>query len=231
MIDVLRASTTIATAVAGGAAAVVPTGDIDSARRIAASLPGPVLTGGERGGLPIDGFDLGNSPLEYSADRVLGRSVVITTTNGTAALDACRDAAVVLIGAIVNRAAVGRAAREQALLLAQPVHLVCAGTDGEVTEEDLLGAGAILDAAAIDGDDLDPAAARARELFRRVAGSFMGPAVQDSIVRSFAGSAGGRNLIAIGMEADLPVAAAIDSLDVVPVLDARGRILAGPLPR
>ncbi len=231
VIDVLRASTTIATAIAGGAAAVVPTGDIDSARRLAAALPKPVLTGGERGGLPIDGFDLGNSPLEYSADRVRGRSVVITTTNGTAALDACRDAAVVLIGAIVNRAAVGKAAREAALRLAQPVHLVCAGTDGTVTEEDLLGAGAILDAAAADGDDLDPAAARARDLFRNVAGSLSGRGLEEAIARSFAATAGGRNLIAIGMEADLPVAAAIDSLDVVPVLDASGNLVATPLPR
>ena len=231
VIDVLRASTTIATAIAGGALTVIPTGGIDAARRRAASLPEPVLTGGERGGLPIEGFDLGNSPHEYSADRVRGRSVVITTTNGTAALDACRDAAVVLIGAIVNREAVGRAAREAALRLSQPVHLVCAGTDGEVTEEDLLGAGAILDAAAIDGDDLDPTAARARDLFRKVAESLSGRGLEEAIARSFAESAGGRNLIALGMEADLPVAAAIDSLAVVPVLDASGSLVASPLPR
>lgn len=231
VIDVLRASTTIATAIAAGATSVVPTGDIDAARRLAASLPGPGLTGGERGGLRIAGFDLGNSPLEYTADRIRGRSVVITTTNGTAAIDACRDAAAVFIGAIVNRAAVGRAVRAAAIGIAKPVHLVCAGTDGAVTEEDLLGAGGIIDAAAADGDDLDPAATRARELFRHVAGNLSGHSLEAAIARSFAASAGGRNLVAIGMEADLPAAAAIDSLDVVPVLDARGRIVAGPLPR
>ncbi len=231
VIDVLRASTTIATAIAAGATAVVPTGDINAARRLAASLPGPTLTGGERGGLRIDQFDLGNSPLEYTPDRVAGRTVVITTTNGTAALAACRDAAVVVIGAIVNRAAVGRAAREEALRLAAPVHLVCAGTDAAVTQEDLLGAGAILEAAAADGDELDPAATRARDLFRKVAGTLAGPALVEAITRSFAASAGGRNLLDIGMEADLPAAAAIDSLDVVPMLDARGSLVDRSLPR
>jgi len=156
---------------------------------------------------------------------------VITTTNGTAALAACRDAAVVVIGAIVNRAAVGRAAREEAIRLAAAVHLVCAGTDGEVTQEDLLGAGAILEAAAIDGDELDPAATRARNLFRETAGTLTGHALEQAIARSFAGAAGGRNLLAIGMEADLPAAAAIDSLDVVPMLNARGSLVDRSLPR
>jgi len=222
VIDVLRASTTIVRAVASGANAVVPTAEIDEARRIAASL-GPAgmtgMTGGERGGVRIEGFDLGNSPLEYTPDRVAGKTVVITTTNGTAALAACHDAAAVLIGAVVNRGAVGKAARAEAGRLGAAVHLVCAGTDGHVTDEDLLGAGAILDAAALPGDVLDEAAARALARYRGVVRNLSGADRERAIAEAFAASHGGRNLLALGMEADLPAAAAIDSLDVVPLLD------------
>jgi len=172
VIDVLRASTTIVTSLARGATAVLPRRSIEEALAAAAERPGAVL-GGERGGLKIAGFDLGNSPLEYSADRVAGRAVVITTTNGTAALAACHQAADVLVGAIVNRAAVAATARRLAAERGCDVHLVCAGTDGEVTAEDLLAAGAILDAAghdpAAEHDTLDPPARVAVERYRKLA--------------------------------------------------------------
>jgi 2-phosphosulfolactate phosphatase len=229
VIDVLRASTTIATALAHGAAGVRPVLTIDEARALAAGGgPGSdVLTGGERGGLTIDGFDLGNSPLEYSPARVAGRRIVITTTNGTAALDACSAAAEVLIGAIVNRAAVAARARELANTNGvADIHLVCAGTDGQVTEEDLLAAGAILDAASrlpgAHSDTLDASASAAREMFRGVL-SASGHEAASAIVAAFSTSRGGRNLIELGMQADLPAAAAIDSLTVVPRLDRRAR--------
>jgi 2-phosphosulfolactate phosphatase len=202
---------------------------IDEARTLAAGgEPGSdVLLGGERGGLRIDGFDLGNSPLEYSQARVAGRRIVITTTNGTAALDACTAAAEVLIGAIVNRAAVAARARE--LTDAHGVvdiHLVCAGTGGQVTEEDLLAAGAILDAASrlpgAHGDTLDASATTALETFRGVL-STSGHGASSAIVAAFARSRGGRNLIELGMQNDLPPAAAIDSLTVVPRLDRGAR--------
>jgi 2-phosphosulfolactate phosphatase len=233
VIDVLRASTTIITALAHGAAGVRPVLTIDEARTLAAAGgPGAgILLGGERGGLRIDGFDLGNSPLEYSRQRVAGRRIVITTTNGTAALDACSAAAEVIIGAIVNRSAV--AARARSLARAHgtaDIHLVCAGTDGHVTEEDLLAAGAILEAAVrlpeASGDTLDATATVALSVFRdtsaapQAAGTSGGEAaVAAAIVAAFAGSRGGRNLIELGMQDDLPIAAAIDSLRVVPRLD------------
>ena len=232
VIDVLRASTTIITALAHGAAGVRPVLTIDEARTLAArGGPGAgTLLGGERGGLRIDGFDLGNSPLEYSRQRVAGRRIVITTTNGTAALDACSAAAEVLIGAIVNRSAV--AARARSLARAHgtaDIHLVCAGTDGHVTEEDLLAAGAILEAAGrlpdASGDTLDAAAKVALSVFRGMPAASKGEgvsggddAVAASIVAAFAASRGGRNLVELGMQADLPIAAAIDSLHIVPRL-------------
>ena len=248
MIDVLRASTTIITALAHGAVGVRPVLTIDEARALAArggaghsarsgSEVGPdagpdagpdVLLGGERGGLRIDGFDMGNSPLEYSRARVAGRRVVITTTNGTAALDACGRAAEVLIGAIVNRAAVAARARQLAEARGgADIHLVCAGTDGQVTEEDLLAAGAILDAASYlpgaSGDTLDRSAIAALEMFRGMLSAAADAGAATAITAAFATSRGGRNLIELGMQADLPAAAAIDSLAIVPRLDRGAR--------
>jgi len=223
VIDVLRASTTIVTALAHGAAVVLPRRSIDEARATTAARVGAVL-GGERGGVKIAGFDLGNSPAEYTADRVAGRAVVITTTNGTAALAACHDAAEVLVGAIVNRAAVAATARALATARGcDAIHLVCAGTDGHVTEEDVIAAGAILDAAGSDAE-LDAAACAARERFRELAAA--GPAgLEARIATTFRSCRGGENLIALGMEADLATAAAIDSLAVVPRLDRAAEAL------
>jgi len=229
VIDVLRASTTIVTALAHAAERVRPVRTVAEAR--AEAIASHALLGGERGGLRIDGFDLGNSPLEYTRDRVAGRSIVITTTNGTAALHACTAAAEVLIGAVVNRAAVAATARALAAEHGGcEIHLVCAGTDGAVTEEDLLAAGAILDAASqLPGggqDAIDPAGRAALARFRSALAE--GPAAPEAIVRAFADSRGGRNLIELGMAADLPAAAAIDALTTVPRLDpATGWLVAG----
>jgi len=225
VIDVLRATTTIATALAQGATAVVPRRSIEEARAAAADRPGAIL-GGERGGVQIPGFDLGNSPSEYDRATVGGRPVVITTTNGTAALAACADAAEVVAAAIVNRAAVAASVRRLAVAGGcGAVHLVCAGTDGRVTDEDLLAAGAILAAAAGDpaaaGDRLDGAARAARERFDRLAEAGR-EGLEPRIATALRGCLGGRNLVALGMEADLMAAAAIDSIAVVPRLD-RGR--------
>ncbi|MCE9629823.1 MAG: 2-phosphosulfolactate phosphatase [Planctomycetia bacterium] len=226
VIDVLRASTTIATALAHGAAAVRPVADLAEARALAATLAAGTLLGGERGGVRIEGFDLGNSPREYTPDRVAGKTIVITTTNGTAALEACRDARVILVGAIVNRTAVADAVRRLTLVGGRDdVHLVCAGTDGVVSAEDVLAAGAILDAASAAGaaDVLDDVALAALAFYRRAAAA---PVPQESLVAEFRRSPGGSNLVDLGMEADLPVAAAIDSLTVVPRLDpASGRLI------
>jgi len=182
------------------------------------------LLGGERGGVRIPGFDLGNSPLEYTPDRVAGKTIVITTTNGTAALHACREAREILVGSLVNRTAVADEVRRLAGD-SVTVHLVCAGTDGEITAEDVLAAGAILDAAMAGGsvETLDESAREAVAFFRRVAAAVD---VQSGLVAEFRHSPGGSNLVNLGMEADLPVAAAIDSLAVVPRLDrASGRLI------
>src|SRR3954469_23642043 len=133
VIDVLRATTTIVHALAAGAKEVVPCLEVEEARRIATERGGEAVTGGERGGKQIPGFDLGNSPAEYSRERVAGKTVVFTTTNGTRAMQRCKSASRVLLGAFVNFSAVCRE-----LSGVEQIALVCAGTDGHVTREDTL---------------------------------------------------------------------------------------------
>lgn len=235
VIDVLRASTTMVTALASGAAAVWPVADVDEARALAGQLGPRAILGGERGGVKIEGFALGNSPTEYVRDRVGGHDVVITTTNGTAALAACAAAAETLVGAIVNRRAVAAAVRAiGAARGLHHAHLVCAGTDGIVTAEDVLAAGAILAAAAADPaaptDTLDAAAAQALAAFRQLAaaaGETPPEATVAALVAAFRTSPGGANLVDLGMASDLPVCARLDAVPIVPRLDrTTGRAVA-----
>jgi 2-phosphosulfolactate phosphatase len=140
VIDVLRATTTIVHALAAGAREVIPCLEIDEALETAQAKGALAVLGGERGGRKIAGFHLGNSPLEYTPDVVGGKSVVFTTTNGTRAMMRCRAAGRVLIGAFSNFSALCGELSDD-----EQIEIICAGTDGEVTREDTLLAGAIVD--------------------------------------------------------------------------------------
>lgn len=224
VIDVIRASTTITTALAHGSCGVFPVESVAAARSLLASLPPGTLAGGERKSVRIEGFDLGNSPREYTRERVAGRQIVFTTTNGTAALASCHAAARVMIGSLVNRTAVAAAAQAAARELATSVHLVCAGIDREVADEDLLGAGAILDAAAAFAPSahLDAMATDALTRYRtaiEAAGSTRAALLEAALAETH----GGLRMRSLGMEADIPVVAALDTFNLVPILDpARG---------
>jgi 2-phosphosulfolactate phosphatase len=221
VIDLLRASTTISAALAAGAECVVPCLDVEEARSVAASIGPSAVLGGERGGVRIDGFDLGNSPAEYTRESVGGRTIVFTTTNGTRALAVCGGAERVLLGALVNLSAVCRVLAD-----CPRVELVCAGTRGEMTREDALAAGAFVvrlrQAAGEERVALnDQAQLVASDWLRTTSGA----GGQAALIEALRQSRGGRNLAAIGQDGDIALAAAIDSLDVVPRFDAgTGRI-------
>ena len=140
VIDVLRASTTMVTAVAHGCLAMLPVAEVDEARRRARSLPGALLAG-ERGGDPPEGFDLGNSPLEFTRERVGGRTIVFTTSNGTRALLAARPATAVGVAGFVNLTA----AADWALGQGRRLVIVCAGELGSRSVEDETCAGLLVD--------------------------------------------------------------------------------------
>ena len=212
VVDVLRASTTITTALAAGATAIVPCLEVAEARQLASQRPGSLL-GGERGGRRIDGFDLGNSPADYSAERVEGKTIVFTTTNGTRAMARCMGAHRVVIGSLVNREAVCESVSGDGR-----VDVLCAGTRGEISLDDALGAGAIVQRLLVGSPDWQPndVATLCLDTWRSEI-----PDQRDSsqIVTALAKSQGGRNLIRLGMEDDLPRAAELDRQPIVPELD------------
>jgi 2-phosphosulfolactate phosphatase len=137
--DVLRATSTIVTALAHGVAGAWPVRTIEEALALKKERPG-LLLGGERNGDRIEGFDLGNSPLEYG-ENVRGREIATTTTNGTVALRAVAHASSALAASLLNIGAVA------AHLDAQPgrgLLIVCAGTFREAALEDILAAGMLI---------------------------------------------------------------------------------------
>lgn len=213
VIDVLRATTTVVTALASGAREVLPCLEIADAQSRAAQTQNPLL-GGERGGLRIEGFQLGNSPAEYDERTVRDRTVIFTTTNGTRAMMRCKLAKRVLVAAFVNLSAVCRELTSE-----RDIEIVCAGTDGHVTREDTLLAGAIVDDLSQLTDlplKTNDQADIAADAWRAAVGQMTGRSLLGQALRA---SLGGRNLIEIGHENDIDLAAEIDRFDLVAELD------------
>ena len=146
VLDVLRATSVMVHALDSGCREIIPCLEVDEARRAAGALGvGKVLLGGERHGLPIPGFDLGNSPDSYSPEVCRDKTLVMTTTNGTRAILACGEASRVLIASFANLAATCGFLRRLGGGVGQGnVAVVCAGTEGEISHEDTLLAGAIV---------------------------------------------------------------------------------------
>lgn len=222
VIDVLRATSTICCALDAGAKAVIPCLEIEEAWRIAEQFsPDEVVLGGERGGLPIEGFDLGNSPDEYQPESVSGKSLVFTTTNGTRAMRHCRQAARVLIGSFLNASAVF-----QELVTLEEVHIVCAGTEGQYSRDDVLMAGLLVERLERHGArryEMNVQAVTAKENWTSsfavpyvIGAEPMDPEVLAAELRR---SEAGRRLTAIGQELDIMTASLVDHFSRVPVLD------------
>ncbi len=213
--DVLRATSSIVTALAAGAAGIRPVagvGEALAARRQDATV---LLAGerdGERIGAALTGgveFDLGNSPREFTPERVRGRAVVMTTTNGTRALRACAGAGCVLAGAFLNLSAVVHALRQ---MVPTRLRLVCGGTQEGAALEDALAAGAVMDALAVEGVPavLGDGALMVRSLHRALGGD---PA------SALGRSRNGRRLLARpALREDVAFCARRDVYEVVPVL-------------
>jgi 2-phosphosulfolactate phosphatase len=144
--DVLRATSAFVTALHNGAKAIVPVSEIAEALALRHKQP-DILLGGERDGVRIRGeqtggidFDLGNSPREYTPEKVRGKTIVSTTTNGTRALRACTGAQTVLAASFLNLTATVQFIRR---LQPAQIVLVCAGTRENIATEDVLAAGAL----------------------------------------------------------------------------------------
>lgn len=206
IIDILRASTTITHALAAGASCIELCRTPEEALHAARAMPASSrVVGGERGGLPPPGFDLGNSPATYDAPRVAGRTVFFTTTNGTAAALHASGAARRCFGCFANLSAT----LTWAMAGTSSTHLLCAGTDGRLSLDDVLFAGAIAErllAAGVTPADADMVAlclAPWRE------------AQRIGLPEALRATRGGRGLEALGLDADIELASGIDTSSVV----------------
>ncbi|HEY7878351.1 MAG TPA: 2-phosphosulfolactate phosphatase [Gemmatimonadaceae bacterium] len=221
VIDVLRASTTITAALAAGARNVVPLEDADAVMTRAKQLArAEVRTAGERKMMPIPGFDLGNSPREMTHEAVDAKTVLMTTTNGTATLLAIQGARDVVIASYVNCGAV------TALLCAgarggHDISIVCAGRDRQFALEDAACAGRFVRAVSkkIRGVELGDGAFVCTVLDRKYG---------DRLDQLFADSEHGQALTDAGLGEDLVACSAVDAHPVIPIYQDRQITLLGP---
>lgn len=208
VVDVLRATTSILAALEAGARSVIPVGSTEEAMRVADSRgrQGTLLCG-ERGGRRIEGFDLGNSPADYTADAVEGATLVYDTTNGTGAIRRARSAAEVVLGSFWNLSAVA----DRVSASGRPAVVLCAGREGRVSADDALCAGHLVEALAERGEEprMGDGALAARALAR-----LHGPPTPDWLSTTGAGAA----LVEIGLEEDLERCARLDVSRGLPTL-------------
>jgi 2-phosphosulfolactate phosphatase len=207
VIDVLRATTTVVHALAAGCCSIRPCAEVDEARALAGSMrAGRVLLGGERGGAPLPGFDLGNSPGEYTCKVCRGNTLVLTTTNGTQALVRAAEAERALVAGFVNFSAVCEQLRPDT----RPIHIVCAGTEGEIALEDTLLAGAFVEFLCEGAElQLNDSARLAWDCFEHHGRVLLGAL---EIGR------GGAILRRLGYDEDIRAAARVDQFHLVPEL-------------
>ena len=200
VIDVIRATSTIVTALAHGALSVLPMADVADAFAVKARDPAALLAG-ERGGKPLPGFDLGNAPGDFTAERVAQRRIILTTTNGTQALAACAGARAVMTASLLNLEAVATRLRE----LGPPWIIVCAGFEGSFGLDDAIVAGALAEALGQD----HALVSLYRSVRRDLAGALLG-------------SKAGQELVKVGLEKDVSFCARRDLFWLVPTLGGDG---------
>jgi 2-phosphosulfolactate phosphatase len=217
--DILRATTTMVTALANGAKAIIPVAEISEALAIRQRQP-EVLLAGERDGLRILAaqtgsvdFDLGNSPREFTRERVADRTVVMTTTNGTRALRACAKARSVLIGSFLNLSATAKWVQQ---LKPSNLVVVCSGTVEQAAYEDVLAAGALCDGIWADysAGKVADSAQIARQIYQLA---------RNDLLAALRHSRNGRRLSAIPeLAGDVPICVQRDTASFVAELSQDG---------
>lgn len=209
MIDVLRASSTIVHACANGIERIIPVSEVEDATRLAPTLEKKkTLLGGEREGRMIEGFDLGNSPLEYASKVVKGKTLIFSTTNGTVAIAQSAAAKEIVVGCFLNLTAV-----VTYLLSLRPkkIAILCAGNQGQLALEDFVCGGLMV----------RKLAKGYRGKLALNDGAVSAGALADTmtdigeVVRS---STHGRRLAELGFESDLEFCSRIDKYPTVPVV-------------
>jgi 2-phosphosulfolactate phosphatase len=220
IVDVLRASTTVATALGNGAKTVIPLEGADEviSRSKEFSRSGVKLAG-EQKMFPIAGFDLGNSPQDFTAEAVEGKTILITTTNGTRALLGVQGARDIVIASYVNFTAV-LAMMKVAASSNTDIAIICAGEEGSFTLEDAACAGRYVRAIPKRTSVVSNDAASASVLIEKRYG--------ENIAKVFKESTHGQALHSAGFGDDLTAAAEVDAYPVVPIYQDRQITKLGP---
>jgi len=208
VIDVLRATSVMVYAMSQGAIEIIPVSAVEEAFQMAKTFPrGTTLLGGERGSRKIEGFDLGNSPKEYVAEKVKDKRLILTTTNGTRAFHFVSSGKEVMVGSFFNIGATAqRCVERDGDLLLFP-----SGDNGNFSMEDTVCGGMLIDVMLGKGGEtisLTDASRAAHLLYQRF---------RANLVEALRLSSHGRDLIDLGLEDDLPYCAQTDITDLVPI--------------
>lgn len=204
IIDIFRATTSICYGIDNGAEAIIPVSQVEECLAYQEIHP-EYLLAAERNGEVVDGFDFGNSPFSYTKEKVNGKTIVLTTTNGTHALHLSRSAKKVVIGSFLNLTAVCDWLKDQH----EDVLLVCSGWKNNFNLEDTLFAGAITDQLKNDFR-VDDAAIAANDLFQIAKADLPGYLAKTSH---------SERLKKLGIEADIAFCLNVDMTTAIPVLD------------
>jgi len=207
VIDVLRASTSITTALQNGAKEIIPVTTVESAVKISGNLFGDViLLGGERNGKMVEGFNLGNSPFDYTEEKVKNKSIIFSTTNGSQAMVKSRYAREMVVCGFINISVCVAFLKD----LKRDVTVLCAGRNGMFSIEDSVCAGLLVQKLSENkssGVELSDAALAAQTLYKSFG---------RSILKMVKNSEHGKFLTKIGFEEDLTVCAGVDTIPVLP---------------
>jgi 2-phosphosulfolactate phosphatase len=213
VVDALRASATITCLLQGGAAEVVVVTEVHEAHAFREAYPGTLLVG-ERGGLKVDGFDFGNSPIEIRRADVRGKQVAFTSTTGAQRLVDCLGASAITVGTTINASAVARQVSAMALAEHVPIVIIPAGlaTDPDVlAEEDWLGATVL---AAHLGLPIHCSSEPSYQQYQQLIQSV-------GLLQGFLQSSHGQKLVQLGFTDDIHLCAQVDLItDIVPTLTA-----------
>ncbi|MDP4159046.1 MAG: 2-phosphosulfolactate phosphatase [Bacillota bacterium] len=210
VIDVLRATSTMVTALANGCQAIIPVLTPEEAIERRLSVPGALL-GGERHALPIEGFDLGNSPFDYVPERVGGKRVIMTTTNGTRAMRDASVAPLIWMASFLNMQSIVLAILRlfETNCRVRGIVVFCAGTDEQFDLPDTLCAGMLIDALStnVTLNDLGEAA----RLLYRDSKKHLADKIRQSVH--------GQRLVSLGLERDLVYCSTSNILPIIPVFE------------
>lgn len=218
------ATTVMVQALAAGCEAIIPCREIDEARKIAAGLgTGSALLAGERRGLPIPGFNLGNSPGDFTSDICREKTLVMTTTNGTRTILASIEAERVYIASFTNLRATSDEISVQFLKKnhGHSVHIICAGTEGHISLEDSLLAGALTSQIAnivelLPGSELPPLFGNDEALMVVTQWLEVERFLEKRpLWKLLSLGRGGRNVVAVGRPVDIEEAAYFDRYNLV----------------